>query len=79
MKRKKKAKREEHSTHSVFARVKNWELARREAAVTFNIRRDGIKTGTLKVGRGSIAWKPANGKKSLTFSWTYFAENIGKL
>jgi hypothetical protein len=76
---KKSPKKKRPSRHSVTAALDNWELAKRESAVTFQVRKKGDMLGTLSVGRGSIAWTPANGKKPYLFSWRHFAERIHRL
>ena len=67
------------SKHQVTAALQNWELAKRESAVTFEVRRKGRMLGTLTVGRGSIAWTAANGKLPYSFSWKQFAERVHRL
>ncbi len=65
--------------HHVTAKLDNWELAKRESAVTFEVRSGDEKLGTLKVGRGSIAWTPAKGQIPYEFTWPAFAERIHRL
>lgn len=65
--------------HHVTASLDNWELAKRESAVTFDVHSGNEKLGTLKVGRGSIAWTPANGKVPYEFTWPAFADRIHRL
>ena len=65
--------------HHVTAKLDNWELAKRESAVSFDVRSGDEKLGTLKVGRGSIAWTPANGKVPMEFTWPAFAERVHRM
>lgn len=79
MPKKKSSRKKLPKRHSVTAYLDNWELAKRESAVTFEVRRKGEMLGTLSVGRGSIAWTAANGKKPFSFSWRHFAERVHRL
>lgn len=74
-----KTRKKRPARHSVSASVGNWTLAKRESAVRFVIKRKRRMVGTLTVGRGSIAWTPANGKKSLDFTWRQFEERIYRM
>jgi len=65
--------------YQVKAALNNWELAKRESAVRFEIEtKDGL-LGTLTVGRGSIAWSPSYGKIPFSFSWRDFADRIHRM
>lgn len=75
----KKKKKKALSKHQVTAALDNWELAKRESAVRFAVRRKKKLVGTLTVGRGSIAWMPGYGKIPYSFSWRDFAERIHRL
>jgi hypothetical protein len=79
MPRKSKRKKRIQRRYRVEARLANWELAKRESAVTFEVEEEGELLGTLTVGRGSIAWTPSRGKFRRSFSWRAFAERIHRL
>lgn len=68
----KKSKSEQ--VHKVLASLDNWEVTRRESAIRFEVYHDGEILGKLKVGRGSISWKPARKWKgsAIILSWPGF-------
>lgn len=69
----KKQSSKKKELHQVYAALDNWELAKRESAVTFCVRKGKKKLGELSIGRGSVAWTPAKKQTQLTVSWPYFA------
>ena len=62
--------------HQVTASLRNWELAKRESAVEFRIKKGAKMLGTLAVGRGSVAWTPANKQTAIMIPWPKFASMI---
>lgn len=73
-------KKKRQSRYSVKAALDNWELAKRESAIRFEVKTaEEELLGTLTVGRGSIAWSPSYGKIPYSFSWRDFADRIHRL
>ena len=69
-----KAKRtEKKELHHVSAALDNWELSKRESAVTFTVRKGGRKLGELSVGRGSVSWLAAKKQYAVTLPWPTLA------
>ena len=58
--------------HKVVMEIPPREIKR--ADVSFTVRRDGRKFGTLEISNGSIVWFPANTTYGSKMGWTRFHE-----
>ena len=58
--------------HKVFMEIPRKEIKR--ADVSFTVRRDGRKFGTLEISNGSIVWFPANTTYGRKMGWERFHE-----
>ncbi len=56
--------------HKVFMETPRKEIKR--ADVSFTVRRDGRKFGTLEISNGSIVWFPANTTYGRKMGWEKF-------
>lgn len=56
--------------HKVFMEVPRKEIKR--ADVSFTVRRDGKKFGTLEISNGSVVWFPANTTYGRKIGWKRF-------
>lgn len=45
-----------------------------KADITFEVRRDGERFGTLMISRGAAVWKPKSGKRNFKATWEKFDE-----
>jgi hypothetical protein len=58
--------------HKVFMEIPRKEIKR--ADVSFTVRRDGRKFGTLEISNGSIVWFPASTTYGRKMGWERFHE-----
>jgi hypothetical protein len=57
--------------HAVKVRIGS-PLELTKADITFEVRRDGERFGTLLISRGAVVWKPRSGKKNFKVGWAKF-------
>lgn len=55
------------ATHNVTFTAPERQLGK--ADVTFAVKRDGGKLGTLKISNGSVVWFPTNSKQGHKIAW----------
>jgi hypothetical protein len=64
--------------YTVEGSMKNFTLARAGASITLAIHSSGELVGTAEIGRGSIMWRNANGKRRKRITWEKFAAWAGE-
>jgi hypothetical protein len=60
--------------HTVRASIQILELTKAGTSVSFEIRADGKKIGTIVIGRGSFTWYGKKKKTGGELSWSRFAQ-----
>jgi hypothetical protein len=45
-----------------------------KADIEFNVKRSGVKVGTLRISKGSIVWFPKDKSYGFKIGWTKFDE-----
>lgn len=60
------------AVHTVKFTLPERELGK--ADITFEIKKDGVKFGDLKISNGSAVWFPKHGKQGYRLSWSKVEE-----
>jgi hypothetical protein len=64
--------------HTGKARIQIMELSKAGTSIDLEIFAMGRKVGTLEIGRGSLTWYGRDWKHGRRFSWSEFADHMGR-
>ena len=60
--------------HSVKASLQILELTKAGSAIKLDVYSGATKLGTVRIGHGSIGWKPVNRQSFVSIDWSSFAK-----
>lgn len=60
--------------HQVKASMHSLDLSKAGSGISLCVECNNEKLGTLKIGHGSMMWRPANARKYKRIEWTKFAK-----